>query len=256
MLTHKAIWIAIDALAEKHGLTASGLARKAGLDPTTFNRSKRASRDGKQRWPSTESIAKVVEATGTTMAEFLEVLLGSSGGRGAAFRIPTVEYSLISGKDKLAGLFDAAGLPLRSTPPARHAPPGTSGAAGGPAGGATGSAAGGKAVMPGGASEQAAWDLRPFPGLHDDLGYALDLNTDRFAPLYGQGCILVLSPRAETRRNDRVLAATTAGEILLSKLQRKTLTRIELADLNAPDQERIFDTSEIAWMHRIIWASQ
>ena len=50
MLTHRAIWAAIDGLAERYGLTASGLARKAGLDPTTFNRSKRISRDGKQRW--------------------------------------------------------------------------------------------------------------------------------------------------------------------------------------------------------------
>ncbi len=228
MLTHKAIWTAIDALAEKHGLTASGLARKAGLDPTTFNRSKRAARDGKQRWPSTESIAKVVEATGTTMAEFLEVLLESSGGRGAAFRIPGVEFAQLGSPDakRIQGLFDAAGLPMRHTGgrPANDTEPG--------------------------------WELRPFPGLHDDQSYAVELNTEAFEPLYRLGCLLVLSPRAEIRRGDRLLTATTSGEVLLGALVRKTLTRVELSDLNKPDQQRSFDTSEIAWMHRIVWATQ
>ena len=53
MLTHAQIWSGIDRLAHRAGLTPSGLARRAGLDPTTFNPSKRFSRDGeKPRWPS------------------------------------------------------------------------------------------------------------------------------------------------------------------------------------------------------------
>ena len=63
MLSHSAIWDAIDALARRHGLTTSGLAKIAGLDPTAFNPSKRVSKDGRGRWPSTESIAKILEAT-------------------------------------------------------------------------------------------------------------------------------------------------------------------------------------------------
>src|SRR5262245_17992607 len=39
MLTHNQIWTAIDRLAAPAKLTPSGLARKAGLDPTTFNKS-------------------------------------------------------------------------------------------------------------------------------------------------------------------------------------------------------------------------
>ncbi|MGL4443960.1 MAG: helix-turn-helix transcriptional regulator, partial [Alsobacter sp.] len=35
MLTHGQIWTAIDAIAARYGLTASGLAKRAGLDPTT-----------------------------------------------------------------------------------------------------------------------------------------------------------------------------------------------------------------------------
>ena len=47
MLKHTDIWRAIDRLAAQHGLSASGLARRAGLDPTTFNKSKRTTNDGK-----------------------------------------------------------------------------------------------------------------------------------------------------------------------------------------------------------------
>ncbi len=75
-LTHAGVWQAIDRLAEKHGMSASALARRAGLDATTFNMSKRTTNKGKQRWPSTETIAKVLEATSETFAEFV-VLTGS-----------------------------------------------------------------------------------------------------------------------------------------------------------------------------------
>jgi phage repressor protein C with HTH and peptisase S24 domain len=71
MLTHSDIWAAIDRLAQENRLTASGLARRAGLDPTTFNRSKRITKEGKARWPSTESIAKILEATGSSFSHFV-----------------------------------------------------------------------------------------------------------------------------------------------------------------------------------------
>ncbi len=74
MLSHGQIWAAIDRLAERKKLTASGLARRAGLDPTTFNRSKRVAADGRERWPSTESLAKILQATGTSIGEFLGLL--------------------------------------------------------------------------------------------------------------------------------------------------------------------------------------
>ena len=74
MLTHHQVWGAIDALAAAHGATASGLARKAGLDSTTFNKSKRSSDKGRLRWPSTESISKILEATGSSLEEFLGMI--------------------------------------------------------------------------------------------------------------------------------------------------------------------------------------
>jgi len=73
-LTHKSVWKALDKLAVQQGLTPSGLARRAGLDATTFNPSKRRAHGGRQRWPSTESIAKVLEATGTGVDEFISLL--------------------------------------------------------------------------------------------------------------------------------------------------------------------------------------
>ena len=74
MLSHDQIWNAIDSLAERYGLSASGLAKRAGLDPTTFNPSKRISVDGRLRWPSTESLAKVLDATGTDLDEFMALI--------------------------------------------------------------------------------------------------------------------------------------------------------------------------------------
>ena len=70
MFTHADIWAAIDALASKNKLSTSGLAKKAGWDPTSFNKSKRMSPDGKPRWPSTESIAKVLAVTETQFTDF------------------------------------------------------------------------------------------------------------------------------------------------------------------------------------------
>ncbi len=74
MVTHAQIWNGIDRLAAAHGYSASGLAKKAGLDPTSFNKSKRQSPDGKPRWPSTESIVKILAVTGASMSDYIELI--------------------------------------------------------------------------------------------------------------------------------------------------------------------------------------
>ncbi len=74
MFSHEEIWQGIDSLAKNYGYSTSGLAKKAGLDPTSFNKSKRKSPDGKPRWPSTESIAKILNATGSNMTNFIELM--------------------------------------------------------------------------------------------------------------------------------------------------------------------------------------
>ena len=74
MFTHSDIWHGVDTLASSQGYSASGLAKKAGLDPTSFNKSKRFNPDGKARWPSTESISKILDVTDMTMADFSQMI--------------------------------------------------------------------------------------------------------------------------------------------------------------------------------------
>src|ERR1700724_3067927 len=74
MLTHSQVWTALDRLAERGGLSPSGLARRAGLDPTTFNKSKRITADGRERWPSTESLAKALAATNSPIDTFAQLI--------------------------------------------------------------------------------------------------------------------------------------------------------------------------------------
>ncbi|HEY0900874.1 MAG TPA: helix-turn-helix transcriptional regulator [Micavibrio sp.] len=107
MFTHDDMWAAIDRLAEGHGYSPSGLAKKAGLDPTTFNKSKRVSNDGKPRWPSTESIAKILAVTGTPMADFIALMNLNTQEQAPSATIPMINTAL-AGK---ASHFDEQGLP-------------------------------------------------------------------------------------------------------------------------------------------------
>ena len=91
MLTHNQIWNALDRLAARAKLTPSGLAKKAGLDPTTFNKSKRITPEGRPRWPSTESVAKALQATGTKVDTFIGLLTDS--GKAAISNVPLIEHA-------------------------------------------------------------------------------------------------------------------------------------------------------------------
>jgi phage repressor protein C with HTH and peptisase S24 domain len=73
-LTHSQVWTALDRLAERAGMSASGLAKRSGLDPTTFNKSKRVTGDGRERWPSTESVAKALAATNSSIDTFVQLI--------------------------------------------------------------------------------------------------------------------------------------------------------------------------------------
>lgn len=111
MIAHDTIWDAIDALAERHNLSPSGLARLAGLDATALNRSKRVSKDGRARWPSMESIAKILDATDESLDRFW----GNSGAyeqmpSPAAVAAPTVPL-LGFAQAGAGGFFDSGGFP-------------------------------------------------------------------------------------------------------------------------------------------------
>lgn len=107
MLTHKQIWTAIDALAARNGLSPSGLAKLAGLDPTTFNKSKRGAANGKLRWPSTESVAKILAATGASLDDFVALV----GNHVARTRMVPLIGLAQAGR---GGYFDDAGFPAGS----------------------------------------------------------------------------------------------------------------------------------------------
>jgi phage repressor protein C with HTH and peptisase S24 domain len=71
---HSKIWAAIDGIAKLNGISVSRLARTAGLDATAFNKSKRAYPSGKLRWPSTESITKVIKSVSMDWNDFLKLV--------------------------------------------------------------------------------------------------------------------------------------------------------------------------------------
>src|SRR4030088_293716 len=105
MLTHAQIWTALDRLAAVAGLSPSGLAKKSGLDPTTFNKSKRITPDGRARWPSTESLAKALAATSVSVESFVS-LIGESNG--AAQAVPLIGFA----EAGAGGYFDDGGFPV------------------------------------------------------------------------------------------------------------------------------------------------
>jgi len=108
MLSHQTIWEGIDAIAQRHGLSPSALAKLAGLDATAFNPSKRISKDGRERWPSTESISKILEATGESIESFI-------AGSGAYLQASAASRSvplLGLAQAGVGGFFDSAGFPI------------------------------------------------------------------------------------------------------------------------------------------------
>ncbi|MGH6864752.1 MAG: S24 family peptidase [Methyloceanibacter sp.] len=108
-LTHARVWSAIDALARRYGLSPSGLAKRAGLDPTAFNKSKRVTGEGRPRWPTTESIAKVLQATGASFDEFTALVTSEPRGRrSGAQPIPLIGLTQAGG----GGFFDDGGFPV------------------------------------------------------------------------------------------------------------------------------------------------
>src|SRR3977135_4045204 len=106
MLTHDQIWGAMDRLAERAGLSASGLAKKSGLDPTTFNKSKRITPEGRPRWPSTESVAKALAATSTKVDTFVSLI--TDGGKPVISSVPLIGFAQAGS----GGFFDDGGFPV------------------------------------------------------------------------------------------------------------------------------------------------
>jgi phage repressor protein C with HTH and peptisase S24 domain len=104
-LTHSQIWNGLDRLAARAGLSPSALAKRSGLDPTTFNKSKRITIDGRPRWPSTESVAKSLAATGVSFETFVSLIFDSPG---SVRSVPLIGFAQAG----TGGFFDDAGFPV------------------------------------------------------------------------------------------------------------------------------------------------
>lgn len=216
MLSHDRVWAAIDALAERYSLSASGLARRAGLDSTAFNKSKRLSSDGRPRWPSTESLAKIIEATGASLDEFTGLVEGRGKLVPEYLPAPRSSVPLLGfAQAGAGGFFDDAGFPAGQ-----------------------------------------GWDLIELPARATETSYALQVQGDSMLPLYRNGDVLIVEPGATTRKGDRVVVKTSAGEVMAKVLDRQTANSIVLLSLNPDHPDRDIPMRDVEWLARIVWASQ
>mgnify|MGYP000895691316 CR=1 FL=1 len=208
MLSHKQIWGAIDALAARHGHSSSGLARAAGLDPTTFNKSKRLGPEGRLRWPSTESLSKILQVTGASLDDFVALVSRSGSSKAQARTLPFLKMKEAAKKK----VFDDEGRPAAK-----------------------------------------AWDKIAFPDLSDQGAYVLEVSNDAAAPAYSIGDLIVVSPEAELRRNDRVVVKGQDG-VMLMRFVRQTAKRVELKSLNPSLPDRVLERDGVDWIARIVWS--
>ncbi len=226
MLSHSAVWTAIDALAQMHRLTPSGLARKSGLDPTSFNKSKRITTSGRPRWPSTESIAKALKATGTPLEEFMALMQEPSPAHKqvrqplhapqAKYRMPPSAVPLLGfAQAGVGGFFDDGGFPAGQ-----------------------------------------GWEEIQFPTGGTEGVYALKVTGDSMLPLYRSGDVIIVAPGANIHKGDRVVVKTRDGEVMAKLLMRRNARQVELKSINPEHPDRVIMASDIDWIARILWASQ
>jgi phage repressor protein C with HTH and peptisase S24 domain len=213
---HEDIWRALDTLAAENGLSVSGLARASGLDATTFNPSKRSMPDGRERWPSTESLAKVLSATGASLEAFAALVSGaralpSNPRMQSQRRIPLIGLAQAGSE----GFFDDGGYPVGGS-----------------------------------------WDEVNLPEIGDLNAYALEISGTSMEPVFRDGDVVIVSPATPVRRGDRVVVRTVTGEVMAKQLVRRSARRVELKSLNPAHRDRSFDLKDVAWVHRIVWASQ
>ena len=216
MFSHDRVWAAIDALAERNSLSTSGLARRAGLDSTAFNKSKRRSSDGRPRWPSTESLAKIIDATSSSIEEFVALVSGSDRSPVGTLPMQRSTVPLLGfAQAGAGGFFDDAGFPVGQ-----------------------------------------GWDLVELPVQAGDSAYALQVQGDSMLPVYRDRDVLIVEPGATVHKGDRVVVKTTSGEVMAKVLSRRSPREIELLSINPDHPVREVAMKDVEWLARIVWASQ
>ena len=93
------------------------------------------------------------------------------------------------------------------------------------------------------------------PGVTDPTAYCLEITGNSMLPVYREGDVIIVSPKAVLRKGDRVVVKTTDGKVTVKIMQRKTAKRVELASFNAR-KTQVVNMKDVDWMARIIWASQ
>ncbi|WP_374380777.1 helix-turn-helix transcriptional regulator [Dongia sp.] len=232
MLQHADVWRGIDRLAQKHGLSASGLARRAGLDPTAFNPSKRITREGRPRWPSTESLSKILTVTGEPFVDFV-LLTGAGNGeangnghggaaaydqaigggrlmRNATRTIPVITLDRLAAGD----CFDGSGMPVGND-----------------------------------------WGHLEFTGAGKDC-FGVEITGGDFDPIYRDGDTLIAARGAEIRRGDRIIIGTTAGTVLVRKVVRHDADGFYLEAIRQGGQPQFVPQDQVRFTARIQWVSQ
>ena len=213
MFSHDDIWIAIDRLAESAGYSTSGLARKAGLDPTAFNRSKRLSPEGKPRWPSTESISKILAVTGLTMTEFTTLV--NQGGNGSIIvatqsrGMPMITLSVA----KRQKIFDDKGSPRGKD-----------------------------------------WNQFPLSeriAQFDQGSFAIEISNSDFYPIYRKGDVLIVSPRAAIKSDNRIVIKTTDNKLVACRFLEKSRSELICETLTDKADMITIPTNHIEWVARI-----
>ncbi len=230
MLQHADVWRGIDRLAAKHGLSASGLARRAGLDPTAFNPSKRITREGRPRWPSTESLSKILTVTGEPFIDFV-ILTGANSadtnGNGAAgfdqaiaggrvIHRNTVRTIPVITLDRLAAgdCFDASGMPIGNE-----------------------------------------WGHLEFSGANKE-SFGVEVTGTDFDPIYRDGDTLIATRGTEIRRGDRIIVGTAAGTVLVRKVVRHDADGYYLEAIRQGGQPQFVPQDQVRFTARIQWVSQ
>lgn len=206
-MKYEQVWEAVDKLAKINGLSPSGLAKKAGLDSTTFNKSKRTRPDGKKRWPSLDSLNKIIDVCNISFDEFFALVSDDEEDK-LTHSIPYVSYS-----DLCDGIVSISADFANNN-----------------------------------------WQKIQFPDGKDNL-YALDLNTDNFAPVYREGTLLILSQASEIRGGDRVVVFMKNNEIVVAEFIRRTATTLETKEIIGKEKLSI-NIDDVHLVHRIVWASQ
>ncbi|MES2728511.1 MAG: hypothetical protein V4621_00230 [Pseudomonadota bacterium] len=223
MFTHQFIWTAIDALAQKHGYSTSGLAKRAGLDSTTFNKSKRFTPEGKPRWPSTESISVILAATHATMSEFITLGEQAATANGQISALPRNHAQkgvpvIPLDKMHMTEAFDLNGYPLGD-----------------------------------------GWKMIDLPPLHGEGRnrlYGIRVVGTDYEPVYRAEDILLCQPFVKLRAGMRALLLRRDGALFLATIGDVKNDIIRFDALGSDAKSHAMPSSDFALTAQIQWVSQ